>query len=65
MIVKTDDKKFVRDSSTNTIINTDVESFKQYKLMRDTAKQISIMQKKIESLEIQVKRLTEKIDNNG
>jgi archaellum component FlaC len=65
MIVKTDNEKFVRDSTTNTIINTDVESYKQYKMMRDTAKQISLMQKKIESLEAQIKRLTEKIEQNG
>lgn len=61
MIVKTDNAKFVRDSDSNTIINTDVESYKQYRVMRETSKQLMRMEKRIESLEMQVKQLTEKL----
>lgn len=61
MIVKTDDEKFVRDSSSNVLINTDVEAYKQYKQARLIDKQFKTMQKKIDAMEALIHSLNERI----
>jgi len=61
MIVKTEDKSFVRDSATNVLINTDVDAYKQYKQARLIDKQFKTMQKKIDTLESLVHSLNERI----
>lgn len=61
MIVKTEDKSFVRDSTTNVLINTDVDAYKQYKQARLIDKQFKTMQKKIDTLESLVHSLNERI----
>lgn len=65
MIVKTEDINFVKDSDTNTIINTDVEGYRQYKLARESRKQFARMEKRIDALELQIKQLIEKLEQNG
>jgi enoyl-[acyl-carrier-protein] reductase (NADH) len=61
MIVKTEDKTFVRDSNTNVLINTDVDAYKQYKQTRMIDKQFKMMQKKIDTLESLIHSLNERI----
>lgn len=61
MIVKTDDEKFVRDSSSNVLINTDVDAYKQYKQARLIDKQFKTMQKKIDAMEALIHSLNERI----
>lgn len=65
MIVKTEDKNFVKDSDTNTIINTDVEGYRQYKLARESSKRLARVERRVEALEIQIKQLIEKLEQNG
>lgn len=61
MIVKVDNTKYVKDETTNTIINTDIDGYKQYKVMRDINKQISLLNAKVNALEARVAQLTEKL----
>lgn len=68
MIVKTEDKKFVRDSSSNVLINTDVDAYKQYKQALLIDKQFKTMQKKIDTMEALIHSLNErivKLEQNG
>lgn len=68
MIVKTEDKKFVRDSSSNVLINTDVDAYKQYKQALLIDKQFKTMQKKIDAMEALIHSLNErivKLEQNG
>lgn len=58
MHIKTTDPDFVRDDSTNALINTNVNAYKQYKLARAGKLQASSQEHKIKSLESQVQELT-------
>ena len=49
-MIPTDDANFVKDTSTNAVINTNVAAFKAYKLQRETIKSAEQMSKEITEL---------------
>lgn len=67
MIVKTNDQNFVRDEGSNVLINTNVESYRQYKYILSVDKQFKKLEKKIEILEKQLQSINErlKLEQNG
>lgn len=66
--MSSENKTFVRDPVTNVLINTDVNAYKQYKQARLKDKHLKTMQKKIDTMEVLINSLNEritKLEQNG
>jgi len=61
MIVQTSDSSFVRDTSTNAVINTNITAYKLYKQQRHTIQRAEDMANELETLKQQVSMLTKLI----
>ena len=57
MIVKTTDNDFVRDTSCNALINTNVNAYKQYKLARQNRKSTNQNEDKIKAMQEEISEL--------
>jgi len=63
MLVKTNDPDFLRDESSQALINTNINAFNQYKLARAGRESVMNQEKRIKSLENDISQLKELINN--
>lgn len=61
MIVQTSDANFVRDTTSNAVINTNATAYKLYKQQRLSVQRADSMADEIDSLKQQVEMLTKLI----
>jgi hypothetical protein len=63
MLVKTNDPDFLRDESSQALINTNINAFNQYKLARAGRQSAMNQEKRIKLLENDIAQLKELINN--
>jgi galactokinase/mevalonate kinase-like predicted kinase len=56
-IIKTNDPDFCKDDYSGAVINTNVNAYRQYKLQRNNQGEVSSLNKKIETLESELREL--------
>lgn len=59
MIVKTDDKRFVRDTRSNALLNIDKRALDRHRVEREKTQRTSHMREEMDALRTQVAELTE------
>jgi len=59
MIVKTDDKRFVRDTRSNALLNIDKRALDRHRVEREKTQRMSHMREEMDALRTQVAELTE------
>lgn len=57
MFVKTENPGYVRDTDSMAVINTDIESFKNYKLMREEKLKVQKLTNEVDSLKQDLNQL--------
>ena len=57
MFVKTENPGYVRDTDSMAVINTDIESFKNYKLMREEKLKVQKLTSEVDSLKQDLNQL--------
>jgi len=57
MFVKTENPGYVRDTDSMAVINTDIESFKNYKLMREEKLKVQRLTSEVDSLKQDLNQL--------
>lgn len=57
MLIKTEHPGFVRDTESKAVINTDVEAYKNYKLLRDEKLKVRQLSNEVESIKQDVQEI--------
>ena len=57
MLIKTEHPGFVRDTESQAVINTDVEAYKNYKLLRDEKLKVRQLSNEVESIKQDVQEI--------